>query len=79
MTSLIVTQEKEWARSHLTSILKEIDESNGKISEIFRNDSLIRVMSQISNFIRYDIISKNEIVTYKIPQSISNDINCLFS
>ena len=79
MTTLIVAQEKEWARSHLTSVLKEIDESNGKISEIFRNESLIRVMSQISNFIRYDIISKNEVVTYRIPQSISQNINCLFS
>jgi hypothetical protein len=58
----------------LKNVMAEIQRDNGKIEEIFNYDNIIKIMSNISNYIRYDIISKTEIVTYKIPNIIENDI-----
>lgn len=79
MQNLMSTHENEWARPYLISVLKEVTESNGKIKEVSNKGGLIQVLSNISNFLRYDIISKNEIVTYSIPKNLNNDIGCLFS
>lgn len=71
-------QENEWGGEQVLGIIKEIKECNGNIKELLRTDTLIKVMSRISNYMRYDIISKNEIITYKISMDISNDAENLF-
>lgn len=63
----------------ILDIIKEIKESNGKISEFLNNDNLIKVMSRISNYIRYDIISKNEVITYKMYPETGTDFDSLFA
>jgi hypothetical protein len=50
----------------VNDILNEIKEANGKVKEFMSTENLIKVMSRISNYIRYDIISKNEVITYKV-------------
>ena len=79
MQTLISNQDNEWAKPYLVSILKEVNESNGSVSEVFKQGNIIKIMSKISNYVRYDLISKNEIVTYNIPTSLNKDIGCLFS
>lgn len=79
MQNLIASQDNEWAKPYLVSILKEVNESNGRVSEISKQGNFIKIMSQISNYVRYDLISKNEVVTYNIPTSLNKDIGCLFS
>jgi len=63
----------------IIDIINEIKESNGKISEFLNNDNLIKVMSRISNYIRYDIISKNEVITYKMYPDTGKDFDSLFA
>jgi hypothetical protein len=79
MQNLIASQDNEWAKPYLVSILKEVNESNGSVSEVFKQGNIIKIMSKISNYVRYDLISKNEVVTYNIPSSLNKDIGCLFS
>lgn len=79
MQNLIASQDNEWAKPYLVSILKEVNESNGSVSEVFNQGNIIKIMSKISNYVRYDLISKNEVVTYNIPSSLNKDIGCLFS
>jgi hypothetical protein len=80
MQSIIVNNDAEWAKPYLISIYNEVKESNGSISEVLRSENLIKVMSKVSNYIRYDLISRNEVVTYNIPNSLSTkNIGCLFS
>jgi hypothetical protein len=58
-----------WAVPYVTKVVKEINESNGKVTNIKRNSIIIQIMSKISNQIRYDTISKDSIVTYSIPSN----------
>ena len=69
---------EEWCKPQLSLIFQEIKESNGNIKEIMNSDNLVKIMSRISNYIRYDIISKNETITYKISEDINKDIDNLF-
>ena len=78
MSLTIASHEKEWAQPYLKNILKEISESNGSVKEIQRNETMIKVMSKIANFLRFDLISKNEVVTYNIPNHLDKDIFSLF-
>jgi hypothetical protein len=59
----------------LISVLDDIRQNNGKVKEILNNNDLVKVMSKISNYIRYDLISKTEVVTYKIPSVIENEMD----
>ncbi len=63
----------------IIDIINEIKESNGKISEFMNNDNLIKVMSRMTNYIRYDIISKNEVITYKMYPEIEKDFESIFA
>lgn len=78
MQVLTTNCETEWCKPQLSLIFNEIKESNGNIKEILNSENLVKVMSRISNYIRYDIISKNETITYKISEDISKDIDNLF-
>jgi hypothetical protein len=69
---------EEWCKPQLSLIFKEITESNGNVKEIMNSENLVKIMSRISNYIRYDIISKNETITYKISEDINKDIDNLF-
>jgi hypothetical protein len=68
-----------WYNDRVLDIIKEIKDSNGKISNVINGENLVKVMSRISNYIRYDIISKNEVITYKVSDETQNDIMNLFS
>ncbi len=50
------------------------------VSEIINYEGQIKkIKSKISNFVRYDIIGKNDSVTYQIPEVINSDIKDIFS
>jgi hypothetical protein len=68
-----------WVYPRVLDILNEIKESNGNIKELINTDNLVKVMSRVSNYIRYDIISKNEVITYKVSYELNNDVENLFS
>jgi hypothetical protein len=79
-SSLIKNYPKgEWVNPRVLDILNEIKESNGNIKELINTDNLVKVMSRVSNYIRYDIISKNEVITYKVSYELNNDVENLFS
>ena len=78
MQSISLYNELDWSNPYLISVYNEIVDSNGKISKVYNNGSLVKVMSQISNYIRYDLISKTEVVTYKLPHGIENEMQNLF-
>jgi hypothetical protein len=78
MSCITNTFEVEWCKPQLSLIFKEIKESNGNVKEISNSVNLVKIMSRISNYIRYDIISKNETITYKIAEDINEDIINLF-
>jgi hypothetical protein len=61
-----------WAIPHLKKVVKEINDSNGKVTNIKKNTLFIEIMSKISNVIRYDTISKDSVVTYSIPSNYDN-------
>lgn len=65
MESLTLENDK-----NIESILSEIINYEGQIKKI---------KSKISNFVRYDIIGKNDSVTYQIPEVINSDIKDIFS
>lgn len=58
-----------WALPYVTKVVKEINESNGKVTNVKRNSIFIQIMSKISNQIRYDTISKDSIVTYSVSSN----------
>lgn len=58
-----------WALPYVNKVVKEINDSNGKVTNVKRNSIIIQIMSKISNQIRYDTISKDSIVTYSIPSN----------
>ncbi len=78
MNNIASVQETEWANSYLFSVCKEIQDSNGKIKEVMNTDNIIRIVSKISNYIRHDIISKNEVITYKGPSGLNLEIENMF-
>ena len=59
---------EDWAIPHYNKIVKEIKESDGKVSNIKRNSIFIEIVSQIKNLIRYDQISKDSVITYSVPK-----------
>jgi len=79
MSGTYCLSDVEWCKPQVMNILKEIKDSNGNVKEFFNTSNLVKVMSSISNYIRYDIISKNEIITYKVPKDINNDLDLLFN
>lgn len=72
----IITNSKiDWNNQNLISVLNELKESNIKISNILQQDNLIKIISHFNNRVRYDLISKNEIITYNVPEVFG----CLFA
>ncbi len=61
---------EEWAIPHYNKIVKEIKESDGKVSNIKRNSIFIEIVSQIKNLVRYDQISKDSVITYSVPKNM---------
>jgi ribosomal protein S1 len=61
---------EDWAIPHYNKIVKEIKESNGKVSNIKRNSIFIEIVSQIKNLVRYDQISKDSVITYSVPRNM---------
>ena len=61
--------------TQLIGVLDDIRRCDGKVKEILNNNDVVKVMSKISNYIRYDLISKTEVVTYKIPTIIENELD----
>ena len=59
---------EDWAIPHYNKIVKEIKESEGKVSNIKRNSVFIEIISQIKNLVRYDQISKDSVITYSVPK-----------
>ena len=59
---------EDWAIPHYNKIVKEIKESNGKVSNIKRNSIFIEIVSQIKNLVRYDQISRDSVITYSVPK-----------
>ncbi len=78
MNHLYNYKEIEWCKPQIMNILQEIKKSNGDISEFLKGENIVKVMSRISNYIRYDIISKNETITYNVPVEINNEVQMLF-
>jgi ribosomal protein S1 len=66
---------EDWALPQINKILKEIKENEGKVSKIKTNNFFIEIVSQIKNFVRYDQISKDSIVTYSVPKNIEYNFN----
>jgi hypothetical protein len=64
---------EDWAIPYYNKIVKEIKESNGKVSNIKQNSFFIEIVSQIKNLVRYDQISKDSVVTYSVPKNL--DLN----
>jgi hypothetical protein len=77
--SNILIKNANLVSPRVLDILREIKESNGNIKELVNTENLVKVMSRISNYIRYDIISKNEVITYKVSYELNNDVENLFS
>jgi hypothetical protein len=71
--------EIEFDNPRILDILKEIKDANGKVNEFMNSENLIKVMSRISNYIRYDIISKNEVITYKVSVDMDNNFDAFFN
>jgi hypothetical protein len=69
----------EWSKKQISSIVKEINESNGKIGQVLKDDSLIKIVSNLSNSIRYDLISKNETITYNLSSNMEREIGNIFA
>ena len=70
MDSLDLTSNheiEEWALPYIRKVFNEVNDSNGKITNVSYNKFFIEIMSKISNLIRYDKISKDSIVTYSLP------------
>jgi hypothetical protein len=59
---------EDWAIPHYNKIVKEIKESDGKVSNIKQNSIFIEIVSQIKNLVRYDQISKDSVITYSVPK-----------
>lgn len=74
MESLAVENDKI-----IESTLSEIIDSDGKIKNIIDSSFMVKIKSKITNFIRYDIISKTDSVTYQVPEFIKTDIKDIFS
>lgn len=66
---------EDWALPQINKIVKEIKENEGKVSKIKTNSIFIEIVSQIKNFVRYDQISKDSIVTYSLPKNIEYNFN----
>jgi len=66
---------EDWALPQINKIVKEINENEGKVSKIKTNNFFIEIVSQIKNFVRYDQISKDSIVTYSVPKNIEYNFN----
>jgi hypothetical protein len=67
---------EDWALPQINKIVKEIKENEGMVSKIKTNNVFIEIVSQIKNFVRYDQISKDSIVTYSVPKNI--EFNFIF-
>jgi ribosomal protein S1 len=66
---------EDWALPQINKIVKEIKENEGKVSKIKTNNVFIEIVSQIKNFIRYDQISKDSVITYSVPKNIEYNFN----
>jgi hypothetical protein len=65
----------DWAICKVETVITEIKKDNGKIKNIIRNNNLLKITSKITNYIRYDIISPTDTVTYQIPYLLGMDID----
>ncbi len=69
----------DWSKKQISSIIKEITENNGKIGQVLKDGTLIKIVSNLSNYIRYDLISKNETVTYNLSSTMEYEIGNIFT
>ena len=65
----------EWAKPKIDLIFREVQKSNGKVKNIMFGEELIKIMSKVSNYIRYDVISKNDNSTFKLPAPLELDLD----
>jgi hypothetical protein len=65
----------DWAKTRMDLVLIEIQRSNGKIKNVIFDDTLVKIMSKISNYIRYDVISRNDNSTFKLPTPTELDLD----
>jgi hypothetical protein len=65
----------EWAVCKIETVINQIKKDNGKIKNIIKNDNLFKITSKVTNYIRYDIISPTDNVTYRVPYLLSTDID----
>lgn len=65
----------EWAVLQVETVIREIKKDNGKIKNIIKNDNILKIMSKLTNCIRYDIISPTDNVTYRVPFVLTTDID----
>jgi hypothetical protein len=72
--SITKSEIEEWALPMIKKVVNEIRESDGKVTEIKHNKFFIEIMSKISNFVRYDKISKTSSVSYSIPSSFDSEL-----
>jgi hypothetical protein len=64
-----------WAKHRIELVLKEVKNNNGKIKNIMCSDQFVKIMSKISNYIRYDVISMNDNSTFKLPVPMELDLD----
>jgi len=64
------SQIEDWALPHISKVVKEVNDSNGKVTQVQQKAFYIEIMSKISNLVRYDKISKDSIVTYSLPSQM---------
>jgi hypothetical protein len=65
----------EWAKHKIDLVFKEVQKSNGKVKNVMFGEEFVKIMSKISNYIRYDVISKNDNSTFKLPAPIEIDLD----
>ena len=73
-----VTGELDVINNSATLIINEIKKNDGKINHILNTKNIIKIMSNISNYVRCDVISKTETITYKMPASYEKEMEDFF-
>jgi hypothetical protein len=61
------SQIEDWALPYISKVVKEVNDSNGKVTQVQQKTFYVEIMSKISNVIRYDKISRDCVVTYSLP------------
>jgi hypothetical protein len=70
-----IISSPEWAKQRIALVIKEVKYNNGKIKNVMCSDQFVKIMSKISNYIRYDVISMNDNSTFKVPAPMELDLD----